>query len=157
MVESDLSVRHFNRDHHPCVTFDFSDARERQHLSSGHLYSTRVLCRAQRKKVGRGGERGKKNETVSLRGSISEAPTTPVHVGYRIFLLGFLRNRLLRLLSRILARHVRAPTSRGCVVKAIFEIYNERRKEKRKKWVFSRHVILLDDTIVHKLIITLKN
>lgn len=59
MVESDLSVRHFNRDHHPCVTFDFSDARERQHLSSGHLYSTRVLRRAQRKKVGGGERRGK--------------------------------------------------------------------------------------------------
>lgn len=42
-------------------------------------------------------------------------------------------------------------TSRGCVVKGIFEIYNERGKEKRKRRVFSRHEISLHDEIVHKL------
>lgn len=74
----------------------------------------------EKRKGGRGGgrERGK-NEMVSLRDSISEAavPTTPVHVGYQIFLLGFLRNRLLRLLSRTLARHARTNLAEGVPLK----------------------------------------
>lgn len=53
--------------------------------------------------------------------------------------------------------YLRDTISRGCVVKGIFEIYNERGKEKRKRRVFSRHEISLHDEIVHKLIITLKN
>lgn len=44
--------------------------------------------------------------------------TTPVHVGYQIFLLAFLRNRLLRLLSSYTRATLTHP---GCAVKPILE------------------------------------
>lgn len=127
----------------------FRCARE---AASGHLYSTRVL-RAQRKKERRKGKGGKKMKRSlyevrflkrrrhRFTSDIGSSSSVSRAIGSFDFCLVYLRDT----------------TSRGCVVKGIFEIYNERGKEKRKRRVFSRHEISLHDEIVHKLIITLKN
>lgn len=120
----------FNRAHHPRSILLLARAWQHLSLRGGHLYSTRVLreTRARRKKERGGGRREEgKGGREKMKWSLYEirfpkrhplSTTTPVHVGYQIFLLAFLRNRLLRLLSSYTRATLTHP---GCAVKPILE------------------------------------
>lgn len=147
-VESDLSVRLFNRDHRPCVTSDFS-MRERGTI---YRYAEDIsipLASSRSTKKGkgrRGKERGKKWNGLSTRFDFWSASADDT--GSR---------RISDLPPRFLAQSTPSTfVSYTCATRThqpregvpLKPYFRYRTRERKRKWsVFSRHEILLNNKI----------
>lgn len=99
---------------HPCKSDFYVDRGYHLSFQRGSLFHSRIR-EMHSTKNGRTGEKMKLSlcEFRFLKRRCRQATTPVPHVRYQILLVGFLRNRLLRLLSRTIARRVGIPSVRS--------------------------------------------